>query len=960
MSMAEGRVSSTSVTWKRLRSSDEAAGSGTAEALRSLFDAIEIGIAICELVRDREGTPTDYRILDVNDAFEALTGVPKTAAIGLLRSEISPIPDAELLRAIACAAESGRAQHFERLDESAERWLEVTVRPLGKGLFAETLTDITEAKLARERHEQLVALTDNNPSLIFLKDEDGRYVYLNRAYEERFATTGQWFGKTDYDFWPQESADLFRQNDRAVLASGRIHQFLEDSCDFDGMRFCWLNYKFPFTDAQGRRFVGGIGIDATAMVKADEALRESEERANEMIHHAPTGIYEIDFDPPRFTRVNKAMCELSGYSREELLGMNPLQILNEESRERFMQRIGEALKSNTPPDDVDYGAFRKDGTPLDVHLKVQFKRDEAGLVTGAFVIGHDVTERKRMERALAEGEARLGTLLDSLPVGVGVIDANGSLLLANGAMGRFLPSGVIPSLDDQRYGRWRSYHEDGTRIERADYPGQLALRGERVVPGVEYRFTDDEGRETWASVAAVPVRNDDGSIREVVTVVTDIDELKRTAEALEAELNSTRFLREIAAIAADTLEVGRLSERVLDACRDLLGASHGHVHLLDEQGKALHTAAAFGLPADVAPAFETIPTDLETATTVAYHQDRMVTHSDAEANEHIRRRELEAGFANSRWVSVPLKVRGVIIGCFALVFEGRRRFTDSEFALYDAIADQLGVGIANARMYESEHNIAETLQETLVVLPSHVPGISFSRAYESATYESGRVGGDFVDVFAINNHVVGITLGDVSGKGLDAAVTTSTIRTTLRVHAMDGLPPAQVTEKANMMMRRFTEIESFATLWFGLLDTRTGHLRYVSAGHPPALLLSPNGEVQQLASRDPILGAFDDASFHELQTVLGRGERLILYSDGTIEARSPSGSFLGEKGFLDVVSWHAEKGTSGLATAIMDEVVAYSEGVLRDDAAILAVEAVKLRSSRGDEGQLQAFTFDEV
>jgi serine phosphatase RsbU (regulator of sigma subunit) len=223
-----------------------------------------------------------------------------------------------------------------------------------------------------------------------------------------------------------------------------------------------------------------------------------------------------------------------------------------------------------------------------------------------------------------------------------------------------------------------------------------------------------------------------------------------------------------------------------------------------------------------------------------------------------------------------------------------------------------------------------------------VPGVAFSRAYESATYQTGRVGGDFVDIFGVGRDLVGITLGDVSGKGLDAAVSTSTIRTTLRVHAVDGLSPASIASKANEVMQRFTETESFVTLWFGLLNTMTGQLRYICAGHPPALVVSKHGDIRELECRDPILGAFEGAAYFECQAVLVEGDRLIVYSDGVTEARASGGKFLDTDGLFELVFRNSDRPTSKLAGSIMKGIVSYSEGVLRDDAAVLVVEATGL------------------
>ena len=149
--------------------------------------------------------------------------------------------------------------------------------------LAPALASAIARRRAEDAEERLRALMNHSPSLVSLKDELGRYVYLNDAYEQQFATAKNWFGKTDFDLWPKESAEMFQSHDAEVLQSGRTKQFLEDSTDLKGNRYCWLCYKFPFTDSRGRRYVGGISIDATARVCAEEALKEADRRKDEFL-----------------------------------------------------------------------------------------------------------------------------------------------------------------------------------------------------------------------------------------------------------------------------------------------------------------------------------------------------------------------------------------------------------------------------------------------------------------------------------------------------------------------------------------------------------------------------------------------------------------------------------------------------------------------------------------------------
>ena len=163
----------------------------------------------------------------------------------------------------------------------------------------------------------------------------------------------------------------------------------------------------------------------------------------------------------------------------------------------------------------------------------------------------DVAERTwtaldalRSHQALRDSEARLSAVFDSLPVGVGVATPDGKLVLSNLEMQRYIPNGILPSRDDQRFARWTSHHADGRLVERHDYPGARALRGERVVPGIEALYCDDDGREIWTHIGAVPIRDAGGRITGQVSVVTDIDRVKRTEAQLRLSEEKYRKLFE--------------------------------------------------------------------------------------------------------------------------------------------------------------------------------------------------------------------------------------------------------------------------------------------------------------------------------------------------------------------------------------------------------------------------------
>jgi PAS domain S-box-containing protein len=126
-------------------------------------------------------------------------------------------------------------------------------------------------KALRESDERFRAYMDNSPAIAWMKNETGQYVYLSRTYRMRFGVRLEdWLGKTDFELWPQEIAKEFSKNDQAVLTSGQVLEVIEETPDPDGGHCHWWNFRFLFTDACGKRYVGGIGLDITERKQAEE------------------------------------------------------------------------------------------------------------------------------------------------------------------------------------------------------------------------------------------------------------------------------------------------------------------------------------------------------------------------------------------------------------------------------------------------------------------------------------------------------------------------------------------------------------------------------------------------------------------------------------------------------------------------------------------------------------------
>lgn len=147
-------------------------------------------------------------------------------------------------------------------------------------------SDVTERRRARERLEESESrfrlFMDNSPTIAWIKNEQGEYVYLSRTFEQRFRVRMEdWYGKTDMELWPEEEmARRFRENDLAMMASNRPIEVIEEAANPDGTKALWLNCKFPIVSGTtGQRFVAGIGLDVTGRKEAEQALIRSEKLA---------------------------------------------------------------------------------------------------------------------------------------------------------------------------------------------------------------------------------------------------------------------------------------------------------------------------------------------------------------------------------------------------------------------------------------------------------------------------------------------------------------------------------------------------------------------------------------------------------------------------------------------------------------------------------------------------------
>ena len=252
--------------------------------------------------------------------------------------------------------------------------------------------------------------------------------------------------------------------------------------------------------------------------------------------------------------------------------------------------------------------------------------------------------------------------------------------------------------------------------------------------------------------------------------------------------------------------------------------------------------------------------------------------------EHSEELSVARMLGSTSLIIVPLVARGRTLGVIAfLTAESNRQYTRDDLALAEELARRAALAIDNARLYEQERRIAETLQRSL--LPQRlplIPGLAAAARYLAASPEA--VGGDWYDLFPLPRGTVGLVMGDVAGRGVRVAALMAELRSALRAYAVEGYSPAEVMQRLALLI----EPGEMATLVYLIFDPATQTVRFTNAGHPPPLAVAPDGRASYLEGGAPPLGALRMPSYHEQSAQLWPGTTLLLYTDGLIEVRGAS------------------------------------------------------------------------
>jgi PAS domain S-box-containing protein len=701
-----------------------------------------------------------------------------------------------------------------------------------------------------------------------------------------------------------------------LLVFGKVLGFL--SFNWHSRPHAWTEEQIEF--AKRLALTASLGLQN---LREREQLRASEKRFRSTFELAPVGVALVAPDG-KWIRVNDRLCEITGYSREELLRLTFLDITHPEDVAEDARNRETLLRGEGSSFSIEKRYLRPDGSVRWAVLSMSLVRTDDE--TGYFVsMVEDIDDRKRAEEDLAISRRRedlLTRLLESASQPFAVAHLGGELVMCNDAFVD-LTGYSATELNDVSSWDERITPPEWREIE-ARHLDKLISSGEPV------RYTKElvrrDGERFPVEVLAHLYR---GRSRKPLVYVFITDITQRAAAEESARLSHA--LNDVDALITSTLELDTVMDGMLNVACEALGVDTAAVTLLEHDSYCI--THIYGFP-DEYVAARLSREDLPHAELAV--QSRVTVVIDDAPNDPRTKHDVIERFGVHSVVVVPLLRADEVYGAIFFNYsQPREPFSAAQVDFATKLGSHVSLALENASLYEAEHRVAETLQGALLRLPESVPGLDFAHRYHSAS-SIAKVGGDFYDLFELETGEIGIVLGDVSGKGLEAAVLNARVRATLRAELGIGdRSPAQVLHRVNDVLVRESDLETFFTVFLGVLDCSSGRLIYASGGHTTSALIRPDGSVERLVSTGPIVGAFPGLEFSNGYAQMESDDVLFAYTDGLIEARGPMDMF-GESRLFTELETHCGETPQQLVTNVVDHVMGFADG-LYDDVAVMAV-----------------------
>jgi serine phosphatase RsbU (regulator of sigma subunit) len=547
-----------------------------------------------------------------------------------------------------------------------------------------------------------------------------------------------------------------------------------------------------------------------------------------------------------------------------------------------------------------------------------------------------------LSQELSSTEQQLEQILDTLDAAITVRDRHGRMVYSNQAAADLLklpdPDAVKAEPPGALMDRFDVYTEEGDPVDLADLPGTRLLAGETMPPAITVRnVVKATGEERWLLNKATGVLDADGRILMAVNLIDDVTETKRNEVAQSLLAKGARAIAEAPDLPKTLQAIARAAVPGL--------ADWASVDLLTPSGSIETVAIAHRDPDKVrlgwnlrtrwpvqADAPDGLPAVIRTGVPQLVREisEEMLV-AGALDGQHLE--VLRAVGLNSVMIA-PIRVGNRRLGALSFVSSTSRRFDERDLQLAMDLGAQAGIIINHAQLHAEQAHIAHTLQAGLI--PEALPrfeGWSLSAAYRAAGV-ANEVGGDFYDVIEFDGGWAAI-IGDVAGKGAQAAAVTAIARHTLAAITIATGDAAYAVEILNRRLRERGEGASRLCTIAVAVVSEVGRMTVISAGHPLPLLRHEGG-VTPVGDPGPLLGFVDDLNIRAVEIPFEAGDQLVLYTDGVLDAVGEDGRF-GEERLRSAMRSNPDATGGESAVQLLETIERFLVGEQNDDIAILSL-----------------------
>lgn len=520
------------------------------EKYRALFNTINEGWSLYEIILDKDNHPCNFKFSEVNPGFERQIGLGKGSLIGQTLTEVIPYFDAEWLAILSQAALDGEPVSFQKYSPSLDKHFEASVFCTTEKHLAIMTIDITKQKhLEEELQEQLhflQHLIDNIPNPVFYKNINGVYQGSNKAYENIMGRPrNEIIGKTFYDIAPHEIAEAGWKMDQQLFASGGVQHYDGILPYADGSVHDVIYNKAPvFSMSQKLTGLVGVTVDITERKRAEHALAISEEKFRNIFSQSPIGICVITCDGI-LVEANPACLDIFGVTTMEDLGGFKLfedPNLPNEAKQKLINgevvRYEVEFNFNIVREQKIYNTNKSEYAYLDYLITPLISH--AGGSAGFLVQVQDVTEQRKSAIALKNSETQLRRITCTMRDIICQTDISGIVQYVSPSFKSVL--GYEPE-DMIGQNIWSSTHPDD--MSRVMEENRRAL-SKGSYGKIEFRYPQQNGHYIWLEAVGNPLWDEHGTMVGIVFGTRDITERKHIEKEM-ARLDRLRLAGEMAA-----------------------------------------------------------------------------------------------------------------------------------------------------------------------------------------------------------------------------------------------------------------------------------------------------------------------------------------------------------------------------------------------------------------------------